>query len=529
MADTELGPLAVMNKVPGLSQLLMLIGLAISITVGVTAAFWANEPAYSLLYASISDQEASEIVDALTSAEIPYRLDPKSGSLLVADDRLHDARLKLAAQGLPRGGSFGLEILAGDNGFSTSQFMENARYHHALETELAKTISKLRPVQSARVHLALPKGTVFLRKRKQPSASVLVYLFQGRTLEKPQISSIINLVASSVPELGAGAVTVVDQHGRLLKSPGDDTAMAMTTDQFEYVQRLEQTYAERIINILTPFLGPERIRATVTAKVDFTRREETREQFDPATPVIRSEQVASDRTEGAQFASGSVRGGGAAGGVPGALSNQPPADGAAEGGEQTGTESTGPTSSSTKQTRNFEIDRTLSHTKRPSAEIDRLSIAVVVDHKPSVNEEGEATTEPLNEEELTRVRELVQGAIGFREERGDTLNISNVSFLAPPEAPEIEGPGLLDRPGMRDMLKSVVGGLLILFIGFRVVRPIVASLSKGLTTPAAAPAMTETAMGPLSFDDKVSIARQLADKNPERVALVVRQWVSEDN
>lgn len=524
MADSEIGPLAVINKVPGLRQLLMLVGLALSITFGVMAAFWANEPAYSLLYANISDQDASEIVDVLSGSGIPYRLDGKSGAILVVDDRLHDARLQLAAQGLPRGAGFGLEILEGDSGFSTSQFMENARYHHALETELAKTISKLRPVQSARVHLALPKNTVFLRKQKQPSASVLVYLFQGRSLENAQIASIVNLVASSVPELASSAVTVVDQHGRLLKSPGDDNAMTMTTSQFDYVQRLEDSYVERIVNILTPVLGSEHVRATVTAKVDFTQREETREQYDPANRVVRSEQLMQDRTEGAQFANG---------GVPGALSNQPPLDVPAEAqaaaGEQLADESAGPTTTSTQETRNFEVDRTLSHTQRPYAEIERLSIAVVVDHKPTVTEEGEATTAELSEAELDKVRELVQNAVGFSAGRGDTLSVSNISFIAQPEPPEVEGPGLFDRPGLRDLLKMIAGGLLILFIAFRVAQPIVMSLSKGLTTPAVGPAMTETAMGPLSFDDKVSIARQLADKNPERVALVVRQWVSEDN
>lgn len=524
MADTEIGPLAVLNKVPGLRQLLMLVGLALSITIGIMAAFWASEPAYSLLYANISDQDAGEIVDVLNGSEIPYQLDRKSGAILVADDRLHDARLKLASQGLPRGGGFGLEILQGDSGFSTSQFMENARYHHALETELAKTISKLRPVQSARVHLALPKNTVFLRKQKHPSASVLIYLFPGRALEKTQIASIINLVASSVPELQSDEVTVVDQQGRLLKSPGDDSAMTLSTNQFEYVQRLEDSYVERIVNILTPFLGPERVRATVTAKVDFTQREETREQFDPANTAIRSEQVMQDLTEGAQFATG---------GIPGALSNQPPpelqatGDGVVVEGE-VATESSGPRSTSTQETRNFEVDRTLSRTQRPFAEIDRLSIAVVVDHKPTVSEEGESVATALSEAELAKVRELVQSAIGFSTERGDTLSISNISFLAQPEPPKMEEPGLLDRPGTRELLKTIAGALILLFIAFRVARPIITSLSKGLTQPTVGPAMTDTSMGPLSFDDKVSIARQLADKNPERVALVVRQWVSED-
>lgn len=516
MADTVIGPLSMLNRIPGMRQLLMLIGLAVSITVGITTAFWANEPAYSLLYSNISGQDAAEIIDILTAGDIPYELDRKSGAILVAEDRIHDARLKLASQGLPRGSGFGMEILAGDSGFTTSQFMEKARYQHALETELAKTISNLRPVQSARVHLALPKNTVFLRKRKKSTASVLVYLYPGRTIEKPQVAAIVNLVASSVPELEAGEVTVVDQHGRLLKSPGDDTAMTLSTGQFEYVQRLEATYVERILSILAPILGPERVRATVTASIDFTQLEETREQFDPANSAVRSEQLVQNRNEGGTLI---------AAGIPGALSNQPPTEAVAEAAEK---QAAGPTSSSSQSTRNYEIDRTLSHTQHAATAIDRLSIAVILDHKPVTNEEGEASTEPLTEAELTQVRQLVEDAVGFEPGRGDRLSISNIAFFAAPEPPQIEAPGFLERPGMRDLIKSVVGGLVLLFIGFRISRPIVTSLSKGLTMSTPRSAAPEANVGPLSYDDKISIARQLADKNPERVALVVRQWVAED-
>ena len=519
MADTVIGPLAVLNKIPGLRQLLMLVGLAISITIGIMGAFWANEPAYSLLYSNISGQDAGEIIDVLSAGDIPYELDRNSGAILVADDRVHDARLKLASQGLPRGSGFGMEILEGDAGFATSQFMESARYQHALETELGKTISNLRPIQSARVHLALPKTTVFLRKQKKPSASVLVYLYPGRSIEKPQIGSIVNLVASSVPGLESGEVTVVDQHGRLLKSPGDDSAMTLSTNQFDYVQRLETSYIERIIGILTPVLGPNRVRATVTAAIDFTRHEETREQFDPANSAVRSEQIMRDQSD-----SGAL----IAGGIPGALSNQPPTEVAAATAGGDTTQSSGPTSSSSQSTRNYEVDRTLSHIQRPAAVINRLSIAVILDHKQITNEEGDASTQPLTEAELANVRQLVQDAVGFDLDRGDSLSISNIAFFTEAEPPAIAEPGFLDRPGMSNLIKSVVGGLIVLLIAFRVSRPIVSSLSKGLTMSVPGPALPEAGLGPLSYDDKVSIARQLADKNPERVALVVRQWVSED-
>lgn len=530
-----IGPLVILDRIPGMRQLAMLIGLAASITLGVMAAFWAQAPSYSMLYSNISDREAGEIIDVLTGSEIPHELDRKTGAILVAGDRIHDARLKLAAQGLPRGSDFGLEIIQGETGFSTSQFMENARYHHAVETELSRTIGNLRPVQHARVHLALPKSSAFLRHKKKPSASVLVHLYPGRQMEKPQIASIVHLVASSVPELEAGEVTVVDQHGRLLKSPGDDGTMTMSTQQFEYAQRLEESYTTRIINLLTPMLGQDRIRASVTAKLDFTVREETREEFNPDSPVVRSEQFAEDRSTG---------GGVSNGGIPGALSNQPPATGNAQtqaaAAEPADKETTPPVNSSLKRTRNFELDRTISHTQQPTAEIERLSVAVVVDDKQITDEDGEVTTEPLTTTEIEEISRLVREAVGFNEERGDSISVSNVSFFEEPEPPAVEEPGFLDSPGLKSLLKQLVGAALLLFIGFKIASPIVASLSQGLTDAprssgsglvvdstggvSAAAATPE----PLNFNDKVSVARQLADKNPERVAQIVRQWVDTD-
>ena len=535
-----IGPLVVLDRIPGMRQLIMLIGLALSITVGVMAAFWAQEPSYSMLYSNISDREASEIIDVLTGSDIPHELDRKSGAILVAGDRIHDARLKLAAQGLPRGSEFGLEIIQGESGFSTSQFMENARYHHALETELSRTIVNLRPVQFARVHLALPKSSAFLRHKKKPSASVLVRLFPGRQMEKPQIESIVHLVASSIPEMEASAVTVVDQQGRLLKAPGDDSTMTLSSQQFEYVQRLEDAYTSRIINLLTPMLGPDRIRATVTAKLDFTVREETREEFNP-DGTVRSEQFAEDRSTGGNTSGGGT--GGVSGGIPGALSNQPPANGdgatQAAAAAPTTNEVVPPVNSSLKRTRNFELDRTISHTQQPTAEIDRLSVAVVVDDNRITDEDGEVTTEPMTTTEIEELTRLVREAVGFNEARGDSLSISNVSFFEPPEAPEPEEPGFLDNPGLLSMLKQLAGAALLLFIGFKVASPIVASLSKGLTdtpTRSGGGLVADGAGGvgvapppePLTFNDKVSVARQLADKNPERVAQIVRQWVDTD-
>lgn len=551
MANTTamtLGPLAVLDRVPGLRQLMMLAALAVSISVGVTAAFWAREPSFSLLYSNISDRDAGEIVTALAANEIPYELDRKSGAILVPGDRIHDARLKLAGQGLPRGTGFGLEIIEGETGFSTSQFMENARYHHALETELSRTISNLRPVQNARVHLALPKSSVFLRQKKKPTASVLVYLYPGRTLEQTQVASIIHLVASSIPEMESGDVTVVDQQGRLLTSPDDDSGMAVNAKQFDYARRLEETYVERILNLLTPMLGPGRVRATVSADLDFTVREETREAYDPEGRVVRSEQLSEDRRMGPAAPEG----------VPGALSNQPPEGNPAATEVQAGNglpvKESSPLNESLRSTRNYELDRTLSRTVQPTGTVRRLSVAVLVDDRQVAGEDGAITAEPLTSTDLEELTRIVREAVGFDQERGDSVSVSNVSFMAEEALPPLEEPGFLDSPTVRDVIRQGLWALLLIALGLGIIRPIVRSLSLGLTGPAAAGGGMPAAVGgraarpmaagaaaaaaagpaqqpqaPLSFEDKINVARQLADRSPERVAQIVRGWVQSDD
>ncbi|MCK6370495.1 MAG: flagellar M-ring protein FliF [Gammaproteobacteria bacterium] len=531
-------PLATLNRIPGLRQLLLLAGLALAITAGVTAAFYVREPSYAMLFNNVSQQESGDIMNALNGSDIAHRLDPKSGAILVAADQVHEARLKLAAQGLPRGSGFGLEIMQDNGAFGSSQFMETARYNHALETELARTISTLRPVQAARVHLAVPESTVFLRKRKEPSASVLINLYPGRDLEKAQVASIVHLVASSIPGLDSSRVTVVDQQGRLLNAPGDASALGLSTQQFEYAERIEQSYADRVMSLLGPMLGPDRIRATVTADIDFTEREETREDFDPDNTVVRSEQLAEDRNAGASAAIG---------GIPGALSNTPPppvvasnaanpqAGGASESVEAA---TTGPLNESMRRTRNYEVNRKLSRTRQPTGNIRKLSVAVLVDHKRVIAEDGSTTAEPLAEKEIDEITRLVKEAVGFDEQRGDSVSVSNISFYEKPAEPEIEEPGLLDSPGLVDNLRNVLAGVLLLGLAFAVIRPIMRGLGVGGGAPPAgmlpagsAPAGYASAppRASLSFDDKVSVARQLADKNPERVAQIVRTWMQNDD
>src|SRR5215475_13934540 len=317
MADT-----AVMAQAPGLpaglKPILLLVGIAAAVAAGLTVALWWRGPSYSLLYANLAAEDQAQVAQALDAAQIPYRVQPGSNAIEVPSERLSDARLKLAGQGLPEGGG-GFAMMDKDPGFGVSQFMENARYQHALETELARTIANLRPVEGARVHLAVPRQSAFVRDRKGASASVFLQLKQGRRLEQEQIQAIVNLVASSIPDLEASQVTVVDQQGRLLSSPEGHDEFSLREQQYDMIHRLEDDYAQRIEALLAPLIGAGRVKAQVVAQMDMASTEEAREQYKPDSQVVRSEQTSESMS----------RDGSGPQGVPGSLTNQPPAGGVA--------------------------------------------------------------------------------------------------------------------------------------------------------------------------------------------------------
>jgi flagellar M-ring protein FliF len=389
---------------------------------------------------------------------------------------------------------------------------------------------------------------------------VLLQLYPGRALEQNQVSAIVHLVASSIPELEATRVTVVDQRGRLLNSPDDSGDMALSARQLDYLRRIEDGYVERIEGLLAPMLGPGRVRATVTADVDFAEREETQESFDPATTAVRSEQVAEDRRTGD----------GLAGGIPGALSNQPPptvvqpapqagaaaapaaAPGEAAAAADAATVAAGPVNESIRRTRNFEVDRTLTHTRQAVGSIRRLSVAVLVDEKRTAAPDGTVTSARLSPEELTELTRLVKDAVGFNEARGDSVSLSNVAFYQEPDTGAADEPGLLANPAVQSFGRQGLAAALIIGVALLLVRPLLKALAgsdpttpalmTGAGTGAAGPAtgaaayaaagtaaLAQAGGGALSYDDKVSVARQLADRNPERVAAIVRQWVQADD
>lgn len=524
--------LAMLFRVPAVRQLLLLIGVSLAVAAGFVVASWSQQPAMTMLYTNIGTAEAADIVSALRASNIDYELDTRTGDILVPESRLHDARLQLASQGFGDAATAGMDGLNEQSSFGTSQFMETARYQHALEAELARTIASLGAVREARVHLALPKRTAFLRDQKASSASVLLHLYRGQSLEADQAAAIVNLVAASVPDLTPGNVTLVDQFGSLLSSSGQQLSDAQATSQFKYTRRLEETYKRRIEDLLTPLLGPGRIRAEVVADIDFTYVEETRESFDPNRTVVRSERLDEDLRTG---------GGNAASGVPGALSNQPPEAGGIAPEDETATDDVQPKNTSRSSVRNYEVDRTISHTRPQSNTIRRLSVAVLVDESP-VGDAAEART--LSDQELERYTAVVKEAVGFNEARGDTVVVLGQAFLRVEDAIDVEAPPIWQQPFVKDAAKQVIGALIVLAIAFGVVRPMLRSV---VASSAAAPisgeylggghvgpmpgaaAANDPTSGPVAmpnYNEKVAAAKNLTGHDPARVAQVVKQWVA---
>ncbi|MEZ5523991.1 MAG: flagellar basal-body MS-ring/collar protein FliF [Pseudomonadales bacterium] len=536
-------------------QIGLLVGLAASIAIGFAVVLWSQEPEYTPLLANMQNIDANDAVNILQSNEIPYKIDSRSGGLLVASDQLHAARMKLASVGITDNRSVGFELLDREQGLGTSQFMENISYRRGLEGELARTISSLQSVRAARVHLGLPKSTVFVRDARKPTASVFVDLMSGRSLKDTQVSAITNLVASSVPELDPLNVTIVDQNGRLLSNQGETEDAAMAAHQFEYTRKLEGVLADRVEGILLPVIGADKFRTEVSADVDFTAQEETQEAYDPELQVLRSEQTLEEQRSGLA----------GAGGVPGALSNQPPGGVSvpevATGGEGGAVAANTPQNRRTQATRNYELDRKISYTKYQQGQVRRLSVAVVIDN---VIPAGGDEPAPWAEADIERLTNLVKGAVGYDEARGDSVTVINAPFtpveVVVPEA--VETP-IWEQAWFMKLVKQVLAGLLVLILVFAVIRPIMKSLAvngqqqKALAEAtaraeaAAKQAESMAAAGPMAAaqfnphaqqqggamamlpgpgqaDMSLSTVQNMIDNDPQRAAQVVKQWVKDN-
>ena len=534
----------------GWRQAGLLVALAGSVALGVMIALWSQTPNYTLLYGSLAGKSATEVVEALERADIPFRLDNGSGAILVPSSKVHEARLKLATEGLPRSTDLGFELLDRKQAFGTSEFIERARYQRALEGELARSISTLNNVEGARVHLAVPRPSVFLRDRKKPSASVLIRLYPGRRLERGQVAAIAHLVAAAIPNLESSEVRVIDETGRLLTSPDASDELSLGHRELEYSRAVENAYGKNIEEILTPVVGEGAFRARVVADVDFTKTEESREMFEPKEKAVRSERVSEERTNN-PFE----------GGIPGALSNQPPG-GSVVPEEVSPQSSENAVPSATKNvrnqaTRNYELDRTVSHTRMPTTRVRRLSVAVVLDDHRSVDADGKEVHRSRTPEEMEQITALVKEAIGFSEERGDTLKVTNVAFAVTAGEPqEFPDPPVWERPWVWSVAKQLGGVLLVVLLVLGVFRPLVRSLaardagtrSLATASPAqlAAPGAEEPDPDRLSltaagqhpgaspgvdgsgYEKNLESVKAVVMSDPKRVASVVRNWLGEN-
>lgn len=551
LPTTPLGAMqANVSRQPVMKQIMFLVAIAASIAIGGYVLMWSQTPNYQVLFSGMQAKESSEVVAILQQSNIDYKLDPTTGALLVPASEVQALRMKLAAEGLPRSSTQGMEMLDGDQGFGTSQFVERARYQRAMEEELSRSISQLNNVQSARVHLATPKQSVFVRDRKPPTASVILNLYAGRSIEPGQVTAITHMVASSVPNMANADVTVVDQRGRLLSKNDRDANVALSDTQLEYTQKLEKGYISRIEDILSPIVGMDGVRAQVVAEVDFTATEQTQESYNPDLAAVRSEQIQEESRVGA----------GGPFGVPGALSNQPPGGGVAPetvattqalpnaDGQETTT--TVPGSSSKNSTRNFELDRTISHTRIAPGSVRKLSVAVLIDERHSLDAEGNVVSTALTEAEMTRINALVMDAIGFNQARGDSLNVVNAPFMAPAAVAALPELPIWEQAWVWDVAKQTLGALLVLFLVFGVIRPAFKDLNKipvtgdqqnaaangqGMTPEQALAAssaggddIAKITTGSADMEEQLNNVRSLVQQDPALVAQVVKNWSASD-
>ncbi len=536
------------NSVAGLllslsAQQKMGLMVAIAATVAVVAGLWmwGQTPDYRVLYTNLSDRDGGAIIESLQQQNVPYKFAEGGGALLVPGNLVHEIRLRLASQGLPKGGTVGFELMESQK-FGTSQFLEQVNYQRSLEGELARSMQTIAAVQNARVHLAIPKPSVFVKDQQKPSASVILSLHPGRTLDPGQVNGIVHLVSSSIPNMPSQSVTVLDQSGNMLNASREGSDLLMDATQLKYVREIEQDYIKRIEAILIPITGQQNVKAQVTASIDFAQVEETAEIYKPNqrpnTAAVRSTQTLE-----------SLNGLGGAGGVPGALTNQPapaaiapitkPANAPAPAANAAANSAA---NSRKEATSNFELDRTIQHTKLPVGNIRRLSVAVVMNNR-SVTEKGKTVSKPYTEAESAQITALVKDAMGFDPKRGDSLNLLNKAFNNEPDVVLPEVP-LWKQPDVIALAKDVLKYLLIAggagFLLFGIIRPSFKNLAAQAAAQAeAAAAAAEAARHQHhhtaasfeqknSYEDNLQIAKQLTKDDPKIVASVVKEWVNKE-
>ena len=543
-AQAAPGALPFLQQLRANPRLPLIIGASFAVAVMAALWMWSRQPDYGVLYSNLSDRDGGAIIASLQKMNVPYKFAEGGGALLVEKGKVAEARLRLAAEGLPKGGTVGFELMDNQK-FGTSQFAEQINYQRALEGELARSINSISAVESARVHLALPKPSLFVREQKKPSASVVLSLHRGRSIDEGQVSAIVHLISSSVPELSNKSITVVDQAGNLLSAANSGTR-GLDVSQLKYAQEIEQGYIRRIEAILQPLMGTANVHAQVAAEIDFSVVENTDEKYRPnqapGSAAIRSQQSSDSNQSGSN----------SPGGVPGALSNQPPVNPvapialpAAGAGGAAQPAVTPPGNTRKDGTTNYELDRSIRHTQQGAGGIKRLSVAVVVNYRGAVDAQGKRTAKALTATELEQVNNLVKETMGFNAERGDSLNVVNSAFAS--DMVDVVTLPLWKQPENIELAKTggqyLLIGMLALFAWFAVFRPLLRKHLKPEQAALPAPA----SQNDMSKDDKqavpaeflvqaqerqgqrhvenVKYAQDLSIKDPQMVAMLMKHWM----
>ena len=533
-AEQPTGFMARLGRMPAKAKMMMALGLAGIVAVLVSLLIWKDSGNLAPLYPNLSDKDAAAVMTQLAALKVPYKSAGDGTTLLVPVEMVPELRLKLAQAGLPKGTTTGFELM--DNArFGQSQLQERTNLQRALEGELTRSIQSIQAVQSARVHLALPQQNGFFREQQKPSASVLLTLHPGRTLDRAQVAGIVHLVSASVPEMAPKSVSIVDQNSTLLSAPPEAGAQGLDTQQLQYLQQVEATYLKRVVEILEPALGRDNLRATVTAELDFNQLESTSENFKPnqsGEQTIRSQRSNESNTPGAAQPSG----------VPGAASNQPPQPAAAplQGAAaplQAAQSGSSGGNARKESTVNYEVDKTVSMQRKAVGVVKRINAAVLVNHRSTTDAKGKVTTTALTPEELEKLTALVQESIGFNKDRGDSVKVVNIPFRVEAPAKPVEIP-FWEQPWLTGLVRAgaVPAGLVAvaLLLVFAVVRPAMRQIEPPPVPEAPpvveklpAPEEVETVeLAPPKAALQLSAARDMAKQNPAAVANIVRGWVS---
>ena len=543
------------QRLSGLDQgqrLRLAIGIVLFVAIGVVGLIMGRQAEWRVLYSNLADKDGGAVIAQLSTLNVPYKHSEGGGAILVPADRVHDVRLKLASLGLPKGTVNGFEMME-SNRFGMTQFQERLTFQRGLEGELTRSIQALSSVQNARVHLALPNQNGFFREQQRPSASVLLSLHPGRTLDHAQLAGIVHLVASSVPEMTPAAVSVLDDSGKLLSTPTDGSGGALGADaeQLQYVRQVEQLYSQRILDILEPIVGRQNVKAQVTAELDFSQTESTTESHKPnqapEVSAIRSQQVVESSTAASTQPPS---------GVPGATSNQPPGPSSApiNGASQAPTaasQSALGAGGKRESIINYEVDKTIRVVKGASGIIKRISAAVVVNNNVTTNDKGKTSSTPLSDAQIEKMTALVRETVGFSKDRGDSVNLMNAAFA--PEKIEVIDVPLWRQPEVLDLVRSFawpLGTLLfaaLVLLG--VIRPALKAIGQApvsgatasrvrvnqldamesemperpqLAAPNASSDLAQISAGEKQLDD----ARQLTRDNPAAVANIIKTWMN---